>query len=658
MNRSSQGRALFYTRDSGGRHENTPLEYVAWAQRKAEEIGLAFDGTPERIDAMIRQGVSAHGDLYLDYGVPGNVLSRDGLNALIKEAVANPSISHILIPRRDRLARPDDHLDGGKLESVLRTSGKTLIFMDKTLPPLSKGRKQDIAELLVAVLDYDRSDEYRHDLAQKIVFAQIRLAKLGFSTGGRPPFGFDRWLAKEDGTPVRLLQAGERIRMPGHHVVWLPGSEERLAIVRRILEMLNTMPASRVAATLTAESIPSPDSGRLRKDNGVRHPVSGVWHQTTITSIARNPLLAAYCSYGARSMGDKRRYTAEGPRYLEEADYRDGNKPRVIRNSEDAQIVVPAKFQPLIEPEEHRQLVAKLDARAGIQRGKPRASDPRKNPLGCRIFDMNCSWPMYREPYNGTFRYKCGLYQQSHGQRCAHNHVDGPTATRFVLACLRQRIVTPRFMTLVERRLRELAGKDEVVAQQPRGGELTEKRAALQQLDGDLKKVSRNLALAASEEQYRAVADVFDELKKRKHSLEAEVSSLESHTSPKAEPGDEITAALDLAQRLTDLVTVGDDLEVAGKIIQLTNTRLFLNFRPIKAGTRVVNRIGGGVVTIGASPPPMPIYEGPTSRRQVKGLAVTESALTRTSGLNPPEVRIISGRVVDSLGNVNRGDWI
>ena len=48
---------------------------------------------------------------------------------------------------------------------------------------------------------------------------------------------------------------------------------------------------------------------------------------------------------------------------------------------------------------------------------------------------------MYRQPYNGSFRYACGLYQQSHGAACKHNTVDGVRATRFLLACVRQRVL-------------------------------------------------------------------------------------------------------------------------------------------------------------------------------------------------------------------------
>src|SRR5262249_58041359 len=96
--RKQAGRCLFYTRDSGGHHENTPAEYVRWARRKAEELKLAFDGTPERIEAMIRRGASADGDLFLDYGVAGNPPSRPRLGALLQKAPTAPGGTHLPLP--------------------------------------------------------------------------------------------------------------------------------------------------------------------------------------------------------------------------------------------------------------------------------------------------------------------------------------------------------------------------------------------------------------------------------------------------------------------------------------------------------------------------------------------------------------------------------
>src|SRR4051812_10595671 len=67
--RPDRGRALFYHRDSGGKHEMTPGQYVQWARRQAEQNGLSFSGGPEQLEAMIRDGRSAEGDLFLDFAV-------------------------------------------------------------------------------------------------------------------------------------------------------------------------------------------------------------------------------------------------------------------------------------------------------------------------------------------------------------------------------------------------------------------------------------------------------------------------------------------------------------------------------------------------------------------------------------------------------------
>lgn len=72
MGRVTTGRAVFYTRDSGGRHETTPGEYVKWAQRKADELKVDFSGTVEDIQQLIQRGESAKGDIFLDFEVPGH----------------------------------------------------------------------------------------------------------------------------------------------------------------------------------------------------------------------------------------------------------------------------------------------------------------------------------------------------------------------------------------------------------------------------------------------------------------------------------------------------------------------------------------------------------------------------------------------------------
>jgi hypothetical protein len=654
--RPQRGRALFYTRDSGGRHEMTPGQYVGWAQRKASELGLSFDGTPEAIEAMIHSGQSRRGDLFLDYGVSGNVLSRDGLDALLQEALNNTSVSHVLIPRRDRLARPDDPVDAVRLEHLLRGNGVALVFMERVLSPLQKGRRHDIGELIAGLVDYEKSGKDRRELAEKMIFAQLQLARKGYSVGGRAPYGFRRWLAKEDGTKVRQLADGEYVRMAGHHVVWLPGPEEELAVILRIFTMLETLPASRVAAALTAEKVPPPDHGRLRTDNGVKHRTSGVWHQPTIVNIARNPLLAAVASYGRRSMGDQARLSPSGPRSLEEGDYRPDGEPKVIRNPDETLVRQPVavRFEPVVQPARQQALVALLDERAGTQRGKPRSQDPARNPLGCRVFDMSCGWAMYRQPYNGSFRYLCGLYQQSHAQRCAHNHVDGPRAVAFVLGCLRQKVLSPRVLAKLEERLRQRARQEKGADGEAQ--ERTGRQARLAELKGKLERVNRNLALAESEEQFRAVAAVQKELQGQHDALAALLARQGQARPGKSGMQAEVDKALALLRRLTDLAGQESDCAGIGELFRQVNVRLFLRFGEVQLKKRKVNRVAGGVVTFGSAAAPIRPYEGPTGRRMLKGPVATSAA--GPGDLTVPSEPVVPGREGDSSGNVNRGERI
>ena len=134
---------------------------------------------------------------------------RPGLNALHDRVRTDRGVSHLFVPRRDRLARPDNPLDAVAIECEMRSRGLTIAFLDgKVLPALPRGKRLKIGDLLMSVIDYDTAGKFRRDLAEKLIHAKIRLAKSGFSIGGDPVYGFRRWLCKEDGTKNRELQHG------------------------------------------------------------------------------------------------------------------------------------------------------------------------------------------------------------------------------------------------------------------------------------------------------------------------------------------------------------------------------------------------------------------------------------------------------------------
>src|SRR5437667_5221720 len=112
MTAKTSGVAVFYTRDSGGKHETTPGQYLLWARKQAQAIGVSFQATSETIQRMIDRGEFVSEGVFLDYDVKGNQLNRKGLDALVRAVESDRRITHVFIPRRDRLARPDDAVDG------------------------------------------------------------------------------------------------------------------------------------------------------------------------------------------------------------------------------------------------------------------------------------------------------------------------------------------------------------------------------------------------------------------------------------------------------------------------------------------------------------------------------------------------------------------
>jgi hypothetical protein len=281
------GRSLFYTRDSGGEHENTPGEHVRWAQRTSSLHCARFTGTPEQIERMNRTGSSAEGDIFSDYGVTGNLLSRPGLDALLRTAEGDLTVTHVLIPGETGLRALTIRLKASSLKPGFAQWESRLCSWISL--PLGRGPR-DMGEMICGLFDYDKAGKDRRELAQKMLYAQLKLAKSGFSTGGRPPYGFIRMMVRDDGTDPRLLEDGVWVKKAGHHVIWLPNEDEtEWAVFRRVIQLLATTPASRVAALLTSEGVPTPDHGRMRTDGGVKHPTSGVWSTSTCHRYRAQP---------------------------------------------------------------------------------------------------------------------------------------------------------------------------------------------------------------------------------------------------------------------------------------------------------------------------------------------------------------------------------
>jgi hypothetical protein len=302
IRRPEKGSGLFYHRDSEGHSDLTPPQYVERARGEAKRLGVSFSGTAAAIESMMARGVSAKGNLFLDYGSPGNQLSRPGVGRVPKSGYVRPD-RHPLIRQQAGSDRPTDAV---RIEFDLRRAGLTIVFLGgKIFAPIPRGARIDLADFLTCAIDYDASGKFRRDLAEKLIHAKIKLASAGFSIGGEPPYGFRRWLCAEDGTRKRELEDREIVKMRGYYVVWLPTAAAELAVVNRILDLIETVPATRIAHMLNEEAVPSPKAGRMRTLNGILVEHSGLWTQNTVKNIATNALLISMWEYGKRSGGDR-----------------------------------------------------------------------------------------------------------------------------------------------------------------------------------------------------------------------------------------------------------------------------------------------------------------------------------------------------------------
>jgi hypothetical protein len=246
------------------------------------------------------------------------------------------------------------------------------------------------------------------------------------------------------------------------------------------------------------------------------------------------------------------------------------------------------------------------------------------------------------------------LYQQSHGAQCKHNHVDGMLATRFVLGCVRQRLLAPSLRARLEQKLRALAARERSPGQSEAA--LSSKQAALASVRNKRERAGENLALAEGPEQYRAVAAVFEQLRQQEQVLAVEVHRLEQLLGQQGDADAEVAAALAVLDRLGEQASASADLGSIGQLFHQLPARLFLRFVEVRTKKRAVNQVAGGVVTFGETPAPVVLYEGPTGRRHVQGPAPA----VEVAGPNSPELsplaRTSLGGEDNSLGNVHRGE--
>ena len=522
---------IVYLRRSSGRQETSLQTQLEWAVEKALELQVSLDATLADLERMQLEKLYRYKSIRLDDAITGADLSRPGFNTIKLDVESNREISHLFCYRRDRLARPEDAMMMGALEKEIRQLGVTLVLFDKTVGPRERGRA-DIADDISMLFEYYESGEFLKKHAERIIASKILLTREGFWTGGRAPYGFSRALVDGGGNVIEVLADGKKVRQQGCHVRILPNDQSKLATWVLILDLkLAGLGAKRIAQHLNALGIPSPDAGRTRTDQGVKHLVSGKWNQSTILDLCRNGAILGNVQLGRRSDGAHRRISMQGPRNLSDKDRYEDGRPRLVQNPVESRISGELGFEPRYDVRKWEKIQSQMKSRSTSQRGVPRVKDPSKYPLATKVVDMTdgCGWGLYARTNGKRRQYVCGRYMSTSGAECEHNSVD---AEALLLAVLQ---IISNGYSAIGGRLGFLDYLNKKSGPASIGNEmrtlelrLDEVRIERDQALADAEVSERRMASEKNDERYEALARQFDRFRSQAKRFSEEISKIEA----------------------------------------------------------------------------------------------------------------------------------
>lgn len=612
MGARTKNRGLVFLRRSSGKQESSLQVQLEWAIKEAANLEVSLDASHADLDFMQSRGLHSHKSIRLDDAITGANLERAGFLTFKADVLADKSISHVFLIRRDRLARPEDATKMVSVEKEIRQSGVTFVMSDKICKPLDVGLP-DIGEEFSMWIDYYQSGDFLRKHAERVISSKILLARAGNWTGGRAPFGFVRVLVAASGEVLEELADGRRVREPGAHVRIMPKDTDKLAIWRYILDLKDKgWGAPRIAKHLNSLGIPSPDAGRTRTDHGVKHLVSGKWSTRSVLELCRNPAIIGMLSFGRRSDGTHRRLGKDGPRVLNEKDRDSNDRPKLIRNSIEDRITTPTGFDSQYELSKWNEINRQMDERGKSQAGIPRSKDPARYPLATRVIDLTdgCGSIMYARTSGERRQYVCGRYTRTNFAECHNNSVDADALLRSTIQDLKQLVVLGGGRENVRRRLKERieaqgAAAEKTTAQR----EVEFLKSNLSQLTIDLETMDHRMARERDDKRYAMIADQRDLLLKEISDTETKIRSLVQDMGTVRTVEADVDEAMRLFEEITALTEDEASRLKIGEIVRRIGLWIGLNYAAgIKGTKRQVRVLQGGIMTFGNEELPVRLF--------------------------------------------------
>jgi len=137
-------------------------------------------------------------------------------------------------------------------------------------------------------LKHSAAHEFSIKLSELVLRGCLTHARMGRSSGGAPPYGYNRLLLDKHGKPVKVLHSGERKMDNLQHIIWVPGSKEQVRTVIWIFKSFSRgIGYRKLACSLNRRKIFS--------------AAGTTWSRTTVSYILKNIAYTGVRMYNVRN---------------------------------------------------------------------------------------------------------------------------------------------------------------------------------------------------------------------------------------------------------------------------------------------------------------------------------------------------------------------
>ncbi len=214
-----------------------------------------------------------------DDGVSGTTTKRSGLSgllALIESGKAG--FTRLYVRDRDRLARTADPRFAFYLEFLCKANGVQMCYTtDKRHIEYGDGGDEGMVDFITAALKNMKAHQELADTRKRTTRGTRKGLKKGHFVTTIAPYGYDRWLARDDnGAFEQLVPRGLRTRMTDHHFRLRANAAEQVALAQLFDGIRQRKSYAQIARELEASGAP--------------RPRTKPWSAKHVREIARNPM--------------------------------------------------------------------------------------------------------------------------------------------------------------------------------------------------------------------------------------------------------------------------------------------------------------------------------------------------------------------------------